>query len=71
MNEPHTLSVYSFRVFDNQTHRSELVHYKATHDRIAELCGEVLNDTEERVPYDEVDLLGCYCRTISSWAELE
>ena len=71
MNVPHTLSVYSFRMYDHQMQQRGVAPYKATADRIAELSGEVLKDTEEQVPCDEIDLLGCYSRTISSWADLE
>lgn len=71
MNEPHTLSVFSFRVYDPHLRRAEIAPYKATTERIVELAGEALEGTEEQVLPQEVDLLGCHGRTHSQWMELE
>lgn len=71
MNEPHTLSVFSFRVYDPHLRRAEIAPYKATSERIVELSGEAVEGSEELVPQEDVDLLGCHGRTSSQWLELE
>jgi hypothetical protein len=71
MNEPQTVIVYNFRLFDANAETARQANFKATRERISGWQGaELLEGTAEAVPESEIDPDGRYRRIASGWGEL-
>ena len=66
-----TVTVYSFRTYDETTRSLELARFKAPRELIAtRFKGQVLEGTEEVIEASALDREGRYRRIATGWGEL-
>jgi hypothetical protein len=70
MHDQDVVKVYAFRVAGSHVESPRLANFKATHETIRRLEGEVVPGTEEDVARSQLDGEGRFRRIATGWGSL-